>query len=259
VEEAAPPTESAPAGAQPRRRSGGRWLIAVLVVVVLLGMSAIAVAVIGAVTRQSANRELVTQTPAAAVRVDNQCGPIELRQGPPGEVSTGASLRYSRTEPEVTSRLEGGVVEVRVDCAPFSVFNFGTTASLVVEVPPDGAVEARSSAGSVAAERLSSDLTLHSSAGSVSAVDVTSDIVVADSSAGSVSLTWSGDADPRQINAQSSAGSVRVTIPDVAGVSYRVDADSSAGSVSVDVRTDPRSERTIRATSSAGSVRVEYR
>jgi hypothetical protein len=234
-------------------------LILGVVVIVVLGLIAGAITVVGFATRSTATRELVTQTPAAAVRVGNECGPIKLRQGPAGQVSTRATLKYSRTVPEVTSQLEGGVVVVQVQCSPFSVFGFGSSATLVVEVPPGGTVEARSSAGSVTAERLSSDLTLHSSAGSVSTVDVTSKVVAADSSAGSVSLSWASSADPTSITAKSSAGSVRVSIPDVAGVAYRVEADSSAGSVSVDVRTDPQSDRSIRATSSAGSVRVEYR
>lgn len=261
-------TSSAPAGAAPgsrpsppppRRSAGGRWLLVLLAGFVLLALLAGAVTVIGFMTRDSASRELVTQTPAASVRVQNECGPITLREGRPGTVSTRARLRYSRAEPRVTSQLEDEVVVVQVDCAPFTALGFGSTATLVVEVPPDGTVEARSSAGSVTAERLSSDLTLHSSAGSVTAVDVTSTAVAADSSAGPVSLTWAGSADPRAISASSSAGSVLVRLPDVPGVSYRVQADSSAGSVRVDVRTDPQSDRTVRATSSAGSVRVEYR
>jgi hypothetical protein len=52
---------------------------------------------------------------------------------------------------------------------------------------------------------------------------------------------------------------VRVSVPDVAGVAWRVDADSSAGSTTVEVRTDPSSDRTITARSSAGSVSVGYR
>lgn len=246
-------------GQPPPRGSGGRWLIVLIGGLVVLGLIAGAVTFVGSVSRQSADRDLVTQTPAAAVRVDNECGPITVREGPSGQVSTSARLRYTRTEPEVTSRLDDGVVVVTVDCQSFTIFGFGSSAELVVEVPPDGAVEARSAAGSVTAERLSSDLVLHSSAGSVSANDVSSQLVAADSSAGSVSLTWSREADPQTITAQSSAGSVRVSIPDVSGVAYAVDASSSAGSVSVDVRTDPQSDRTIRATSSAGSVRVEYR
>jgi hypothetical protein len=235
------------------------WLTLLLVALILLALVAVAFGLVASTSRTTSTKQLTTQTPAAAVRVENECGPITLREGPAGAVSTRATLKHSRSAPEVTSTLEGGVVIVQVRCDTFSVLGFGSSASLVVEVPPDGRVEARSSAGSVTAERLSSDLNLRSSAGSVSTVDVTSRVVAADSSAGSVSLTWAGAADPTTITAHSSAGSVRVRIPDVAGVAYRVEADSSAGSVAVDVRTDPQSDRSIRATSSAGSVRVEYR
>lgn len=257
------PTSAPPPGGwppqSPPRRTGGAWLLLLLVALVILALVAVGIGLVANATRSTTTQELVTETTAAAVRVENECGPISLREGPAGAVSTRATVKYSRSAPEVTSQLEGGVVVVQVQCATFSVFGFGSSASLVVDVPPDGTVEARSSAGSVTAERLSSDLILHSSAGSVSTVDVTSKVVAADSSAGSVSLAWAGAADPTTITARSSAGSVRVSIPDVAGVAYRVEADSSAGSVSVDVRTDPQSDRSIRATSSAGSVRVEYR
>lgn len=244
--------------AKPRGRSGARWPVLLVAGLAVLGLIVAGVMVAGSATRRSADIDLVTQTPGAAVRVENGCGPITLRQGQPGQVSTSARLRYSGSEPQVTSRLMDGAVVVRVTCPPFVVLGFGSSAELEIEVPPDGTVEARSDAGTVTAQRLSSDLVLHSSAGSVAANDVLSQNVAADSSAGSVTLTWSRDADPQRISAQSSAGSVRVGIPDVPDVAYRVDADSSAGSVSVDVRTDPRSDRTIRATSSAGSVRVEY-
>jgi DUF4097 and DUF4098 domain-containing protein YvlB len=170
-------------------------------------------------------------------------------------VTTDAKVRYSWRIPTVTSRVDGDVVSVQVDCP---ALGFMTSVTLVVQVPPDGSVEARSSAGSVKAEGLSSDLDLGSSAGSISATGLTSGSVVADTSAGSVSLTWSAGADPTAVEASSSAGSVRVLVPDVAGVAYDVEADSSAGSVTVNVRTDPSSDRRIRATSSAGSVLVAY-
>ena len=144
------------------------------------------------------------------MRVDNECGPIALQEGPAGVVTTDAKVKYSWRIPTVTSRVDGDVVAVEVECP---ALGFMTSVTLVVQVPPDGSVEARSSAGSVKAEGLSSDLDLGSSAGSISATGLTSTTVVADTSAGSVSLTWSGDADPTAVEASSSAGSVRVLVP----------------------------------------------
>lgn len=243
--------------AAPRRRGGPvRVLLVVVVVLVGLGLVAAAIGTVVSLTRRTQAQDLVTETTGAAVRVENPCGPIALRQGVAGSVSTRATIRYSWRTPTVSSRLEGDVVVVIVDCP---VLALGSGVSLVVEVPPDGTVEARSSAGSVQADGLSSDLTLRSSAGAVSATALTSRMVSAESSAGSVSLVWAAGADPNEISARSSAGSVSVRVPDVEGVAYRVDADSSAGSTTVRVRTDEESTRTITARSSAGSVLVDYR
>lgn len=224
--------------------------------VVVLGLVLALVSTLSWVTRRSQTRDLVTESTTADVRVDDACGSIVLRQGPAGVVTTRATIRYTWRMPVVTSRVEGDVVRVDVDCPPLS---FGSSVALVVEVPPGGSVEARSSAGSVSAEGLGSDLDLRSSAGRVTATDVTSSIVSAQSSAGSVSLSFASGADPMTVSATSSAGGVRVTVPDVAGVAYRVDAGSSAGSTTVEVRTDPASPRAITARSSAGSVVVAYR
>lgn len=206
--------------------------------------------------RQTVTTDFATTTKGGAVEISNPCGSISVREGAAGVVSTKATLRYGWRRPSVTSQAHGNDVEVSVRCP---AFGFGSGASLQVEVPPGTPVAARSAAGSVTAAGLRGNLTLHSSAGSVTAVDVASSVVSADSSAGAVSLTFAANSDPTSITARSSAGGVRVLVPDVASVAYRVDARTSAGRTSVQVRTDPQATRTINATSSAGSVLVAYR
>ncbi|MGB8021444.1 MAG: DUF4097 family beta strand repeat-containing protein [Candidatus Nanopelagicales bacterium] len=256
----APPAASGggyPPPAPPRRRGGvGRILLIIGIVVVVLGLVWGAIAAVSLAVRRSVTRDLVTQSAGAAVRVANECGSISLVQGDAGVVKTRATVKYTLREPTVSSEVDDGVVSVRADCQSFGLLS---SVSLVVKVPPGGSVEARSSAGSVQADGLSSQLVLRSSAGSISATELNSRVVSAETSAGSVSLSWARAADPATISATSSAGSVKVLIPDVAGVAYRVDADSSAGSTKVNVRSDPQSRRTITATSSAGSVLVDYR
>jgi hypothetical protein len=244
--------------ARPQPSGGRRSGRTILIIVLALGAIALiwgAISAASLANRRTQDLQLTTESTSSNVRVDNECGPIALREGPAGVVTTDAKVRYAWRRPNVTSRVDGDIVAVEVDCPALGLM---TSVTLVVQVPPDGSVEARSSAGSVKAEGLSSDLDLGSSAGSITATGLTSRNVVADTSAGSVSLTWSGDADPTAVEASSSAGSVRVLVPDVAGVAYNVNADSSAGSVTVNVRTDPSSDRRIRATSSAGSVLVAY-
>lgn len=239
----------------PRKASRGRWVLALVLVMVILGLATALVAALSWLPGSAETTRLVTESTTGKTRVENPCGDIAVREGPAGVVTTRATIRTAWRSPNVSSRVKGDSVNVVVECP---LWSFGSSVSLVVEVPPGGSVTARSSAGSVRAEGLSADLDISSSAGSVTATDVTSSVLSAESSAGSVSLTWSAQADPKTIKAESSAGSVRVTVPDVAGVSYRVDADSSAGSTNVEVRTDPSASRTIRARSSAGSVTVGY-
>jgi hypothetical protein len=252
-----PPTGVPPTGTPPPRRGGAGRVIAVLVALAAVaGFVWAGIWALGTVTGGTAGQQLATETSTGDVRIENPCGPILVRPGEAGVVTTWAVVRFGWREPTVTSTRDGDGVVVDVDCPAFGL---GASVELEVAVPPGGRVEARSSAGSVKAERVDSDLVLHSSAGSVSASDVTSATVAADSSAGSVSVTFAAGADPTTVQAASSAGSVTVRVPDVPGVAYRVQAESSAGSVDVDVRTDPASDRSIIATSSAGSVRVGYR
>jgi hypothetical protein len=179
-----------------RGRGPGRTILLIVLALVAIGLIWGAVAAVSLANRGTQDLQLTTESTTPDVKVDNECGPIALQEGPAGVVTTDAKVRYSWRTPTVTSRLDGDVVAVEVECP---ALGFMTSVTLVVQVPPDGRVEARSS-----------------------------------------------------------AGSVKVLVPDVAGVAYDVEADSSAGSVTVNVRTDPMSDRRIRATSSAGSVLVAY-
>jgi hypothetical protein len=236
-------------------------LVVAIVGVVLLGLVALGAGLlVGALSGngplgQTRTEQLSTMTTTDAVRVDNSCGPVTVREGGGGVVRTQARVttRFGTT-PRVTSREEGGRVVVSTDCGS----PFGGSVALTVEVPPAAEVNAQSSAGAVEADGLSGALTLSSSAGSVSGVALRSAQVNAQSSAGSVTLRWVGDADPQRVSAESSAGSVSVLLPDRPGTAYRVEADTSAGSTTVDVRTSPSATREVRAHSSAGSVTVSY-
>lgn len=250
--------EPQPTAPPPRSRAG---LVVAVVALLVLGVVAVAAVAVYAVGRGlggldigTETKRLETPTEASAVRIDNDCGPITVREGSDGVVRTEARITTVWRTPTVTSRTEGDQTVVRVRCPSFS-----GGVQLSVAVPPDSDVEARSAAGSVAADGLSGEVNLRSSAGSVRGENLQSAQADAQSSAGSVSLTWADDADPQRVDASSSAGSVTVLLPDRRGTAYAVDADSSAGSTRVEVRTDPESSRTVRAQSSAGSVTVAYR
>ena len=78
-------------------------------------------------------------------------------------------------------------------------------------------------------------------------------VTVTSRSLGSVTLAFV--APPTDVTARSSAGAVRVEVPDD-GTAYRVDAYSSISEASVGVPRDPLSAHRITASSSAGSVTV---
>ncbi len=115
-----------------------------------------------------------------------------------------------------------------------------------------GAADLTSSAGSVRVDGHTGALRAHSSAGGVTVTGLSTDDAEITSSAGSVEVT--AIEPPSSLRASSSAGTVTITLP--AGESYNVDADTSAGTTTIDVPTDPSSPYRVEATSSAGNVTV---
>lgn len=155
----------------------------------------------------------------------------------PAFVSSWCSVHYAVVVPADT--------EVVVD----------TDAGSVTVTGIDGDVTATTAAGSVSVVDVSGELRLSSSAGPVRGEQLASDTVRARSSAGSVRLLF--DVAPTSVDADSSAGSVEVVVPDDDAV-YAVEASTSAGSTRIEVPTDPAAERTLLLRSSAGDVSVRH-
>lgn len=181
--------------------------------------------------------------------------------------------RWSWAEPEVRTSRAGDELRIGSSCADLGPLPCST--DLRLAVPPTTELVIRNAGGSVrvtglrAPAELSSDsgsvdvsdvvaprLVLRSSAGSVRGTALSVPDVSASSSAGSVRLDHA--VEPTRVNVQSSAGSVRVQVPE-GRATYRAEARSSAGSETLDVATDPASTRSIRAVSSAGGVTITYR
>ncbi len=118
-------------------------------------------------------------------------------------------------------------------------------------------------------------LDLSTSSGDVQAVDATGDVVMRTSS-GDVTgdrlggervdgRTSSGDVvldfvdSPRDATAQTSSGDATVTVPEEAGIAYRVDVESDSGDDTIGVASDPDSPRSITARTNSGDARVVYR
>lgn len=133
-----------------------------------------------------------------------------------------------------------GVIDAEIDLSAGSARAYGAFRSLNVDI----------SAGSVSLEGSAKRLGVDMSAGRL---DVQlSDVAEAalDVSAGSIEGTLTGDA-PRDITIDLSAGSVRLTLPDV---EYSLDSDISAGSIDSTLRTRSSSPHQISAQISAGKI-----
>lgn len=120
----------------------------------------------------------------------------------------------------------------------------------------DGDVRLSSSAGELAVDNVSGTVAIDTSAGSVRGTALASKNVTATSSAGEVHLEFA--VAPDRVETRLSAGDLTVLVPND-GTRYRVDAHTSLGDSKTTVPTDPRSPHVITATSSAGSVRVATR
>lgn len=116
-----------------------------------------------------------------------------------------------------------------------------------------GRANVRSDAGDVRIENQSGNITAHASAGDVSADGLAADTAEFTSDAGDIFLELREAGS--EIVADSSAGDVTVTVPND-GEPYAVDTQTAAGDNTVDVPTDPSAERTIEATTNAGDVTV---
>jgi hypothetical protein len=207
-----------------------------------------------------------------ALRIRSDSGSIRVIGSDRDDIAVTATIREGLADADVRAVQADGTLRLDTDCGPFFV---PTTCGVnfVVEVPArlsttistsaggvrvqsmSGRVDVDAGAGSIRLDDLSGVVEARSAAGSITGTALRSLAVEADSSAGSVRLSFA--AAPEAVRAKSSAGGVTVEVPEGDEL-YRVEASADGGDERVRVRTDPRSDRVITARSSAGSVTVRY-
>ncbi len=176
-------------------------------------------------------------TYAGVQRVVVTAGPGDVRllrsTGP--DVQVTLSRHWTSTAPDAKPAQSGDLLTIRSTCgdqAGDAVLG-DCTVDAEVTVPVGATVVVRSVAGSVTA----TELDVSSFDARVQAGDVTA----------------SFDSAPDSIRAESSAGSLTLSVP---STSYRVDAGTDLGGTRVDVVEDPGSARSIYAHTEVGDVRV---
>jgi len=197
-------------------------------------------------------------------------GAIHVTAGQAGRVELDTHLHYSQLSPAKPSvRMDGDRLILKDGCR--HVMNVFCVTSYDLRVPAQLALHVTTSDGAVTVSGISGDLDLHTadggitadgasgrlqlrtSDGAVIARDLHSTTVAATTSDGRVLLSFL--VDPDTVNAHTSDGSLRITVPrdDTA---YQVVAATSDGSRTVDVNTNATSPRTISARTSDGPVSV---
>jgi hypothetical protein len=244
----------APVGAR-RAGPGSHLVLALSLVLTVIVVASGSVTLVSLMWLRSQTTH--TQLAAAShLRVRHPCGAVTVRQGGAAVIDLTSKVWKTFNGPTVSTHLSGDTLTVDVHCPSFTVGGVTGSAALTLLVPAGTALDVSSAGGSVHLVGVSGTVVAHSSAGSVRAEGLRSGSVTATSSAGGVHLDFA--VPPTTVDAESSAGSVSVAVPDD-GTAYAVNAHTSAGSTHVDIATDPKSARTIKATSSAGSVLVMWR
>ncbi|WP_111258828.1 DUF4097 family beta strand repeat-containing protein [Jiangella anatolica] len=258
------PGASAPAG---RRRPVRRSLS-------FAGISAAAFAGLTAVFWITHSTDTVAiEERVDRVEIDISSGRVEIVGSASGETRLDFSVRsgWSR-DGGIDHAVSGGVLRVTGGCDS-GVFGVWCESDVTITIPSTAVVTADASAGTLVVSGLSGEtslqsdagsievsdqsgpLTVHSDAGAVRVSGLSADVAKVTSSAGSVEVE--AVVPPRSLDAESSAGSVRVALP--ADATYDVETDSAVGREFVSVDTMPGARHEIRAFSSAGSVEVTTR
>lgn len=182
--------------------------------------------VLARVTYRSEKPELIQESTASGVLLDNRCAG--------GWWFASCSVDY----------------EVQVPPA-FAVDVDASSGGVVVRAV-DGPVVVDVSSGDIEVQDVTAELSLRTSSGEVSGSGVRSQIVRAETSSGDIRLELATA--PQELDAVASSGEIDIAVPGTEA--YRVAATTSAGEEQVDVRQDPSSTRSISATSSSGDVTV---
>ncbi|MEQ3549683.1 DUF4097 family beta strand repeat-containing protein [Pseudonocardia nematodicida] len=221
-----------------------RWWVLGAVVGLLAGCGAT-----GAEQRDDVTEQI--DGAVSRVEVDSDAGNLRLVAGTQARVEQ--DLRWTGdARPEVTHRLDGEVLRVEARCPDRG--SDRCQAGLVITVPEASSSRAELSAGAIEIEGLTGEHEVRTSAGGVQGRGLGPGSVTAESSAGSVDLTFVAAAP--EVTAESSAGSVDVRVPD--GQDYAVDAETTAGQTRVELADTPGAPHRITARSSAGGVTVGH-
>ncbi|MBD7980129.1 DUF4097 family beta strand repeat-containing protein [Oerskovia merdavium] len=228
-----------------------------------VAVAALALGACGFGPRSSATDTYTEDAGITAVRIDLEAGSVTLRGSDP---ATGLSIE--RTVDFVgeypahdTHRVEDGVL-VLAGCGrhcsasytvdlPAGLPVMGETSHGSIDLDRTGAVDVRTSNGSVTLAGIDAKVLARTSNGKISGTGLGgTEGVDVETSNGSIELTLST---PQDVSATTDNGTVHLTVPEG---SYRVSATTDLGGTDVSVPDDPDGEHHLVAGSSNGRVTV---
>jgi hypothetical protein len=209
--------------------------------------------------------------PVQRIELNLGSGDAVVRATSGAGVSVHRHLVWSFARPKIHETLTGQTLTITTNCSGIQ-FGSGCGVDYTIGVPPgvtlvaksstgdvkvsgvQGPVDVRTSTGDVDLTGTSGDLTVHTSSGDVTGTGLTSPHINARVSTADVALTFTKA--PDLVDARSSTGDVRVTVPD--GDAYKVDISTSTGDRTVRVSESAGSTRSITVHTSTGDVTVNY-
>jgi hypothetical protein len=251
-------------------RSHAGWLAigGVLTAAVIVIGGAYVWALLG---RQTTTEQQTYRQPVDRIEIDMRSSDVTLVAGATDQVVVDRELTKSFSAPEVNETWNGKTLRITSGC-PAGFRLPGCSVRYLVRVPPQIAVDAKVSSGTLSVGDVGGDLRLATTSGDVRVTNAQGNLW-ARATSGSVTATGvrssatdvettSGGADlrfaaaPQNIRAKVSSGDLGIAVPP--DTAYNVQASTDSGDQHINVRQDRAAPGTISAETSSGDVTIGY-
>ncbi|MYS80424.1 DUF4097 family beta strand repeat-containing protein [Embleya scabrispora] len=185
-----------------------------------------------------------------SLKVDSNAGNVKVTEADVKTVKVTEKQHYDNTAPTTTHNVDGnGQLVLDYDCASKKA----CFVAYEVTIPRGGAaLDIRTDAGNVTLRDVTGTLNLHTSAGKIDGEGVTSAKVTAQTSAGSIDLTFTKA--PTDVDAKTNAGRATVRVP--GGQQYAADVSTTIGDTDVKVSRNDQSQHKVKVHTDAGQARL---
>jgi hypothetical protein len=204
---------------------------------------------LGAPSHNPPAKSFTVSGPVSAVVIHGGSGSIDVTGSARSTVSVSQQVSYSKTPPNATHSLRGGMLTISYSC-PVEIV-CGVTYD--VQVPRGVAVTVSAGAGSITLTSLAGTVSARAAAGLITAVDLRSATASFTSNAGGVIASFTSA--PRSLTANTNVGPITLTVP--GAVAYRISTHTFVGTATVTVHRSGSSAHSISASSDLGSISID--